>query len=274
MAIVSPAPQVDPIWAEILGPIGQAVGQNLAQKRSQRQNVEEGTMLNSLLQEAVQKKGENLNALDMIQILLSGQEKGISPKTIQSYMPAFQKAQESQMASQQQRAKTQEKEAPAMAALENLARMREIQKTGHLGGKVNVFGTGRKIGSTFSKEGQRLRSEYERLGKSLIQASTNIPIRNRQEFETLAEDLYDTTKSNEEILGTLDAMERIIKQSLGGGAVQTDKSLPPEAGKTSERQQSESVMIKDARSGRSVRVPKEEWDRLTEQEREGYEIVG
>lgn len=101
------------------------------------------------------------------------------------------------------------------SALQTLQRMREIQSTGHLGGKINFIGTGRKFGSTFSSEGQKLRSEYERLGKSLIQSSTNIPIRNKAEFETLAHDLYDTKKSNEEILGTLDAMERIIRQSTG-----------------------------------------------------------
>ena len=112
---------------------------------------------------------------------------------------------------QSQMIKGKEDAGDSKGALETIARMREIQGTGHLGGKVNIVGTGRKYGSTLSSEGQRLRSEYERLGKSLIQQSTNIPIRNKQEFEILAHDLYDATRSNEEILGTLDAMEKIIK---------------------------------------------------------------
>lgn len=107
--------------------------------------------------------------------------------------------------------KKSEGEEATKQALDILKRQREILDTGHLGPKLSVIGTGRKAGSTFSKEGQSLRSEYERLGKALIQHSSNIPIRNRQEFEVLAHDLYDPNKTQEEIKGILDAMERILQ---------------------------------------------------------------
>ena len=111
--------------------------------------------------------------------------------------------------------KMKEKAVSIEQGLDTLKRQREILATGHLGPKLGGIGsTGRKAGSTFSKEGNALRAEYERLGKSLISMSSNIPIRNRQEFEVLAHDLYDPTKSQEEIKGILDAMERILQGQL------------------------------------------------------------
>ena len=116
---------------------------------------------------------------------------------------------------QTQTAKQAQEGSSARGSLDILKRQREILASGHLGPKIGIGGTGRKAGSTLSKEGRTARAEYERLGKALIQASTNIPIRNRQEFEVLAQDLYDTNRTQEEIAGTLNALERIIKSSLG-----------------------------------------------------------
>lgn len=96
-----------------------------------------------------------------------------------------------------------------------IKRQREILATGHLGPKVGIVGTGRKAGSTFSGEGQALRSEYSRIGKALIQEGSSLVIRNKPEFEVLAEDLYDPTKTNEEIKGILDGLERIIADEVG-----------------------------------------------------------
>ncbi len=97
-----------------------------------------------------------------------------------------------------------------------IQRAREIAKTGHLGPKIGVLGTGRNFLSTFSKEGQRLRSEYQQLGKALVQAAAPLKITNRAEFQHYAKGLEDPTRSLEEISGSLDALERIILESMGG----------------------------------------------------------
>lgn len=101
--------------------------------------------------------------------------------------------------------KNKEKLAPFQGALEVLDRMRELRSGGNLG-----------IGATFSPlpNTRRDAGEYSQLGKSLIQLSTNIPIRNRQEFETLAENLYDPNITDAAAEGILNAMERIIKNSM------------------------------------------------------------
>lgn len=91
-------------------------------------------------------------------------------------------------------------------AIETLERMRSLRKQGNLG-----IGTG--IRKVYSPETRRHAGEYEQLGKSLISLSSNIPIRNRQEFETLAEKLYDPSVSDDEAEGILSAMERIISNS-------------------------------------------------------------
>lgn len=110
-----------------------------------------------------------------------------------------------------QKQKTQ----PIKSALNILERQRELLAEGNLGPKIGTPGkTGRKALSTFSKKGTQDRAEFERLGKSLISFSTTIPIRNRFEFETLAANLFDPTSSQEEIRGSLDAMQRILSNSL------------------------------------------------------------
>ncbi len=109
------------------------------------------------------------------------------------------------------------------SALDVVKQMRSIGKKGNLG-----FGLGfRKI---FDPESRREAGEYEQLGKSLIQYASNIPIRNRQEFETLAESLYDPSITDDEREGVLTAMERILNNSLGGSKkspIENKQEKPP-----------------------------------------------
>lgn len=100
-----------------------------------------------------------------------------------------------------------EEMASLSGAMDALGRMKQLRKKGNLG-----------IGSSYtgiiSPDVRKDAGEYEQLGKSLIQYATNIPIRNRIEFETLAEQLYDPTISDSRAEGILDAMERIINNSI------------------------------------------------------------
>ncbi len=106
---------------------------------------------------------------------------------------------------------------PLEGAFDILNRMKALRKKGNLG-----------IGSTYSPFSQTRKEagEYEQLGKSLIQYATNIPIRNRIEFETLAENLYDPTTTDAKAEGILDAMQRIIENSIqaAGGQISKNKS--------------------------------------------------
>jgi hypothetical protein len=103
--------------------------------------------------------------------------------------------------------KLEDKVAATEGALDILNQMRDIRKKGNLG-------RGSSYTKFFGGEPAKDFGKYQRLGKSLIQFSSNIPIRNRQEFEVLAEDLYDPTISDDEAEGVLEAMEIIIKKSL------------------------------------------------------------
>lgn len=128
--------------------------------------------------------------------------------------------------------KGEDKMQAAQAGLETVNRMRELGKTGHLGPKISQMG-----GLGFlSADVRRDRAEYEQLGKSLIQLASAIPIRNQQEFNTLADQLYDPTLTDASREGILNAMERIISQSVGqtvGGAERLPGVIknmaPPEA---------------------------------------------
>ena len=105
------------------------------------------------------------------------------------------------------KAKYQENVVPLEGALETLDRMEKLGKKGNLG-------IGTKVRGVLSPEARRQAAEYERLGKSLISFSSNIPIRNQQEFETLAHDLYDPSISDASREGILAAMRRIIQSSM------------------------------------------------------------
>lgn len=108
--------------------------------------------------------------------------------------------------------KINEKVNSLRGAQDTITRMRSIRKKGNLGRGIPFLNSS---GSPFP-ETRKDASEYSQLGKSLIQYATNIPIRNRLEFETLAESLYDPDITDASAEGILDAMERIIKNSLEG----------------------------------------------------------
>lgn len=95
--------------------------------------------------------------------------------------------------------------------ISTVQKMRDIRKKGNLG-----FGS--NITKYLSNDALKDFGQYEQLGKSLIQQSTNIPIRNRQEFETLAHKLYDPTILDAEAEGILDALEKILSDNLKSDA--------------------------------------------------------
>ncbi len=104
------------------------------------------------------------------------------------------------------------------SALQIIKRMRDI-------GAKNNLGRGSGFAGFFGGETAKDIGEYQQLGKSLIQYATTIPIRNKLEFETLAEKIYDTSLTDSERAGVLDAMERIISGSLqehGGSMTSMD----------------------------------------------------
>ncbi len=68
----------------------------------------------------------------------------------------------------------------------------------------------------FGGETAKHRGEYQTLGNSLISYASNIPIRNRQEFEKLAGHIGDPNITDAEAEGILDGLERIINNSLSG----------------------------------------------------------
>jgi hypothetical protein len=128
-----------------------------------------------------------------------------------------------QAAQQEKQAKAQENLAPLEAGIKTIQTMRDIGKKGRLGRGSGISGS---FGGVSAKD----RSEYERLGKSLISLSSNIPIRNKAEFETLASDLYDPSLPDETREGILNAMEQIIEQNMaqykGGFAGEMRKDKP------------------------------------------------
>lgn len=115
--------------------------------------------------------------------------------------------QKMQLKQAEQQTKLNEKVQPIIGAREVIQRMRDIGANGRLGRGSGIWGL---LGGETSRD----RGEYEQLGKSLISYATSIPIRNRIEFETLAEKLYDPSLPDKEREGVLDAMERILNNSL------------------------------------------------------------
>ena len=100
----------------------------------------------------------------------------------------------------------------------------------------------------------------------MISAVSNLKIQNKEEFKVLAEKLYDPNIDQNEIAGILDALETRLNESLGQNA-------PQEAAKTSERQQQESPTVNIRYNGKVKAIPRNEWQALTEAQRQGYEEI-
>jgi hypothetical protein len=105
--------------------------------------------------------------------------------------------------------------AAAQEGLETVKRQKERLASGHLGPKIAIAPgtTGRNWGSTFSKEGKKVRAAYEQAGKELIQLASTLPIRNKEEFKTLGHKLYDPELDQKEIEGILEEMEKHIQDA-------------------------------------------------------------
>lgn len=203
-------------FSEELGSnIGQGIGKRLGFIESQKQAQQQQRSLAQSLfpdnPELAQRMAElppdqQLQTAKLFQLQQASQQKNaqLQQAALQKQALLQQAAQQKQMQSEQ---KLQEKIAPLQQAFGTINRMREIGSKGNLGRGSAIFGA---LGGETAKD----REEYEQLGKSLISFSTSIPIRNRLEFETLADKLYNPSLPDKARQGVLDAMERIINNSL------------------------------------------------------------
>lgn len=211
--------------------IGRAVGGNIS---GAIRGAAETSSLDQILQQAMQSDDPNVQNDVMRQILtrVSPEKRPAALEVLQNKTAQMQRAKQSQAMTQEgfnpdlpeyinkERAKTlakasDEKKNAAVNSLDLLEQQKKLLKSGHIGPKVSALGTSRKLGSTFSSEGQIARSEFKQLGKALIQAAAPLKITNRAEFQHYAQDIEDPTRTVEEIQGSLNAMERIIKNAMG-----------------------------------------------------------
>jgi plasmid maintenance system antidote protein VapI len=218
--------------------IGQSFGSGLSQGLSsalsqhfqQKQNKQQLSGLTPAFEKlGIPKEGIN-------ELINSGLSPELAANLAIQFGRQQQQAQAQQTKQQQDLQKLesekQVKLEPFRSGLDYINRQRQLLKTGHLGKKFGVGGglsEKPKVLSTMTKSGRKARAEYERLGKALISLSSNIPIRNKQEFQTLAESLYDPNISEAEIEGNLDAMERIIRNNLGEDFSSKDSESQPNA---------------------------------------------
>jgi hypothetical protein len=101
----------------------------------------------------------------------------------------------------------EEKIAPFEGALKTIDEMRNLGKAGNLG-------VGSGISELWSSKTRKSRAKYTQLGKSLIQFASDIPIRNKAEFEVMAHDLYNPSLTDAAREGILDAMQERIQEAL------------------------------------------------------------
>lgn len=128
--------------------------------------------------------------------------------------------------------KKQEKIAPFQAGLQTIEQMRNLRSKGMIG-----WGSG--LTGIISPETRKDRAEYKTLGNSLISLASTIPIRNKQEFETLTGQLNDPSITLDEMDGVLDALERIITQNMQESGLNLDTeqeiSIPKRSNKSNDK---------------------------------------
>ena len=213
--------------------IGQAVGNNIS---GAIRGSRETSAIDEILTQANSSGNEEdvQNAMSMILQRVSPERQQAAMQILQQKQQQLARQRQSQAYEEQglnpnlpeglnreiikQKGVGGDKQRSLQTSLNLLNRAKEIAKTGHLGPKIGIGGTGRNWGSTIGatkEEGRRLRSEYQQIGRALVQAAAPLKITNRAEFQHYAAGLEDPTRTLEEIQGSLDALERIIRSSSG-----------------------------------------------------------
>jgi hypothetical protein len=105
--------------------------------------------------------------------------------------------------------KNKEKLAGYTGALNSINKMKEIGKKGNLG-------IGTSFWQAIDPNARKDAGEYETLGKSLISFISDIPIRNKAEFEVMAHSLYDPSTSDSKRQGILDGLQFRIEEAMRG----------------------------------------------------------
>lgn len=200
-----------------LGSVGENIANNRMMQRQQAQQLamqehQSGILSKILSGNANQEDYSQLDQPTLMKLMelqnkqnqMAQQERAQQQRIELEEKKLSQKAESEK---QKETTKVQEKVVPLQEALLRLQRMKDIGKGGNLGRGSSVKGF---FGGQTAKD----KAEYEQLGKSLISLATNIPIRNRIEFEVLAEKLYDSSLPDKEREGILNAMESIVNSSL------------------------------------------------------------
>ena len=146
-------------------------------------------------------------------------------------------------------AKDQKTASNIKAGLQTVKEMKDLGKKGNLGRGSNIL-------KVWGGETAKDYAQYEQLGKSLIQLSTTIPIRNRQEFETLAHNLYDPSLPDSAREGILNAMENILNRSLQSEESNVVQDVAKDVQSTGEK-----IRVKNKLTGQTGTIP---LDKFTE----------
>lgn len=203
-------PSTGEMFAEAFGNLGRAGAEGVVDIFQKREQAAKDAKVNEMLSQLTGLDAEALGGLspeERRDLLKQGfQQKGQREiEELKGQQPSKDEM------------KAEEKAHNIQGALDTVKKMREIRGKGNIGGWVKA-GTHLLGGETARDKG-----EYEQLGKSLISYSSNIPIRNRLEFETLAERLYDASITDAEAEGVLNAMEKILSDSLGASSEMTEE---------------------------------------------------
>lgn len=105
--------------------------------------------------------------------------------------------------------KNKEKVSGYKNALSTINKMKEIGKNGNLG-------VGTSFWQAIDPNARKDAGAYETFGKSLIQYISDIPIRNKAEFEVMAHSLYDPSLSDATREGILDSLQSRLEEAMNG----------------------------------------------------------
>jgi hypothetical protein len=108
-----------------------------------------------------------------------------------------------------QELKNKEKLASYSGAINTINKMEEIGKKGNLG-------VGTSFWQAIDPNARQDAGAYETLGKSLISFISDIPIRNKAEFEVMAHSLYDPSISDSKRQGILEGLKFRIEEAMKG----------------------------------------------------------
>lgn len=244
-------------WAQALSPLAQQVQSGLTENRNKQAQIQQNQILGQVFKE-IESLGDNASAQNILASLAKGGEKGLSPESQSFALENIHKFEQEKT----KRAALEQKEKKSSGTQAIINSLDGMEK---LLGKPGIGASG---AINQSDKARFNRGEFDAYQAGILPLFKQMfPRMTEKELFLIMERFVPQTGETESrMAGKIKAL-RLMQKNLEDGS-QQDLRQP------SVETSSKNVTIKDVQTGQTVPIPAEEWEALSDEDKQGYEIVG